>query len=71
MRVLRNALKRRISSRFGGCVERIRKSAEKLIEEERIAKLREKALASSDIDRLFELFDLFFEDTEGDSSLRV
>jgi hypothetical protein len=49
----------------------MRKSAEKLIEEERIAKLREKALASSDIDRLFKLFDLFFEDTEGDSSLRV
>jgi hypothetical protein len=51
--------------------ENAKKLGEKLAEEERIAKLREKALAGSDIDRLFEPFDLFFEDTEGDSSLRV
>jgi hypothetical protein len=48
-----------------------RENAKKLAKEEKLAELRKKALASSDIDRLFEPFDLFFEDTEGDSSLRV
>jgi hypothetical protein len=36
----------------------------------KLAELRRKALASSDINRLFEPFDSF-EDREGDSSLRV
>jgi hypothetical protein len=51
--------------------ENTKKLREKLAEEERIAKLREKALTSSNINRLFKPFNLFFEDTEGDSSLRV
>ena len=52
-----------------------RENTKKLAKEEaaaaKLAELRKKALASSDIDRIFEPFDLFFEDREGDSSLRV
>jgi hypothetical protein len=51
--------------------ENAKQRAEKLAKEERIDELRKKALAGSEVDRLFEPFDLFFEDTEGDSSLRV
>lgn len=57
-------------------VQRVRReNAKKLAEEEataaKLAELRRKALAGSDIDRMFEPFDIFFEDREGDSSLRV
>jgi hypothetical protein len=51
--------------------ENTKKLAEKLAKEERTAKLREKALTGSKIDRLFKTFNLFFEDTKGDSSLSV
>jgi hypothetical protein len=51
--------------------ENTKKLIEKLTKEERIAKLREKALTSSEINRLFKPFNLFFEDTKGDSLLRV
>ncbi|OKP10304.1 hypothetical protein PENSUB_4272 [Penicillium subrubescens] len=51
--------------------ENAKQRAEKLAEEERIDELRKKALAGSEVDRLFEPFGLFSEDTEGDSSLRV
>jgi hypothetical protein len=51
--------------------ENAKQRAEKLAKEKRIDELRKKALAGSEVDRLFEPFGLFFEDTEGDSSLRV
>lgn len=53
-------------------VRRVRReNAKKLAEEERLAELRKMALAGNDVDRLFEPFDIFRLDTEGDSSLRV
>jgi hypothetical protein len=52
-----------------------RENAKKLAKEEaiaaKLAELRRKALASSNIDRMFKPFNIFFEDREGDSSLRV
>jgi N-acetylmuramoyl-L-alanine amidase CwlA len=53
-------------------VRRVRReTAKKLAEEKRLAELRKMALAGNDVDRLFEPFDIFRINTEGDSSLRV